>query len=213
MRKRYKCFLTIIVVLIILIIAITLYMRFFRKHPEEVTNISNVVNNISKFNYTLDDRDSELMKEEFNNLKKILDKENIDYLEYAKSLSKLFVIDLYTIENKINKYDIGSIEYILDSEKDKFRNIILDSIYENVLDNSSHEREQELPAVKSINIDEIIESEYTNGENSVQSYEVKLSWDYIEELGYDNKALITLIKEDEKLFVVEYNQLKEEGVE
>lgn len=205
MRKRYKIFLIIIVVLVVLLGGTTIYMKFFRKTNNENTNKSNVVHNIDKYGYTLDDRDSDLMKEEFYVLEELLDAEEIDYLEYAKSISKLFVIDLYTINNKINKYDIGSLEYLLESEQDKFKNIIIDSIYATVLDNSNHKREQELPVVKSVTINDIKEEAYLKGEESVNAYVVNLSWDYIVDLGYDSSALITLIKEDEKLYIVEYN--------
>jgi len=205
MRKRYKIFLIIIIALVVLLGGTTIYMKFFRKTNNENTNKSNIVHNIDKYGYSLDDRDTQLMKDEFYALEKVLDADEIDYLEYAKIISKLFVIDLYTIDNKINKYDIGGLEYILEAEQDKFKNIILDSIYSTVLDDSNHKRVQELPEVKSVIVNDIKEEFYLMKEESVNSYVVNIAWDYVEDLGYDSSAIITLVKEDEKLYIVEYN--------
>ena len=207
MRKRYKVTLIIIILLFVLLGGTTVYMKFFRKQNNESTNKSSVVHNIDEFGYTLDDRDSDLMKEEFYALEKVLDADEIDYQAYAKSVSKLFIIDLYTIDNKINKYDIGGLEYILESEQDKFKNIILDSIYATVLDDSNHKREQELPMVKDITVNEVKEDTYKYNDSDASSYIVNLSWSYEKDLGYDSNALITLIKDDQKLFIVEYTSV------
>jgi len=209
MQKRYKIILAIIIVLFLLISGVTAYMLFFRNIDDNSNNKSSVVNQIKDFEYTLDDRDSKLMQEEFHNLEEILNMEEIDYQEYAQVLSKLFVIDLYTINNKINKYDIGSLEYILESEKEKFKSIIIDSIYKTVLDNSNHKREQELPEVKSVEVESIVEDNYMKGDDLFPSYTVSIKWDYVRDLGYDKKANITLVKENNKIFVVEYHPVVE----
>ena len=205
MRKRYKVFLTIIVVLVLVLSAGAIYMKFFYQANNENTNKSNVVHNIDEYGYTLDDRDTKLMKDEFYKLEDILDSSEIDYQAYAESLSKLFIIDLFTIDNKINKYDVGGLEYLYETEQDKFKNIIMDSIYKNVLDNSNHKREQELPEVQSITIENVVESTYTKDENSLNSYQIEVSWDYVKDLGIDAKAIITIVKDEAKLYVVEYN--------
>ena len=56
------------------------------------------------------------MKTEFDVLKANLESDTIDEEAYALSIAKLFIIDLYTMNNKINKYDIGGIEYVYPSE-------------------------------------------------------------------------------------------------
>lgn len=211
MRKRYKVFLSLIIVVVFLISGISLYMKFFRKTNNIETNKSKVVNSIESYGYSLDDRDSNLMKEEFHNLEKILEAEEINYEEYAKSISKLFVIDLYSINNKINKYDIGGLEYIKDSEQEKFTNIIVDSIYSNVLDNSNHDRKQELPEVSNVTIEEIKFEPFNLNDIEVDAYSVTISWNYLEDLGYDKKAVIKIVQEEEKLYIVEYQPVNEEA--
>ena len=63
------------------------------------------------------------MKENFKELDKILSEETINYEKYAQVLSKLFIIDLYTIDNKKNMYDVGSLEYVYDKENFKINRI------------------------------------------------------------------------------------------
>jgi len=209
MRKRYKIFLLIIVFLLVITCGLTIYMKFFRKSEVNDTKKTNIVHNIKQYGYSLDDRDSKLMKEEFYNLEDILDSEEVDYNKYVESISKLFIIDLFTMNNKVNKYDVGGLEYILDSEQEKFKNIVIDSIYSTLLDNSNNDRTQKLPIVSKVNINNITESTFMLGEESVNSYVVDIVWDYTEDLGYDNNAVLTIIIKDDKAYIVEYKVLEE----
>ncbi|MBR1413577.1 MAG: hypothetical protein IJ574_02790 [Bacilli bacterium] len=210
MSKKYKIILTIIVVIITLAVALLIYFKFFHKAKDEITPkvISNVVDNIEKFGYTLDERDSNLMKEEYNKLKDILGQDEIDYNEYANSLAKLFVIDLYTIDNKINKYDVGSLEYIFETEQEKFKTKVMDTLYELVKDSTSIKRNQELPIVSSINVVENTLGEYELNGSKIDAYNIKLEWDYVKDLGYDKQATVTIVRQEDKLYVIEYNPEK-----
>ena len=54
----------------------------------------------------------EIYKTYFKELSKVLNEKTIDYTEYAKLISKLFVIDLYTLDNKlIPDFYIEVLEY------------------------------------------------------------------------------------------------------
>lgn len=209
MRKRYKIFLSIIITLVILLLSFVVYMKHFRNSETKEANKSNIVHNIENYGYTLDDRDTELMKNEFHSLEAILNEEEIDYEKYAQSLSKLFIIDLFTINNKINKYDIGGLEYIYSSEQIKFKDIVLDTIYMDVLDNTYHSRNQKLPEVKTVNVLETNKSSYQKDGGAVESIIVTVAWEYVEDFGYDNKANITLISDNNQLYVVEYSPVVE----
>ena len=103
MKKKYKLMIAIIVVIFIVIAAILLFSFVNNKDEKETVK---VVDNISNFGYTLDDRDTDLMKNTYNELKEILLKDEIDYESYAQTLAKLFVIDLFTMNNKIKHYDV-----------------------------------------------------------------------------------------------------------
>lgn len=201
MRKKYKLTLIIIAILIIMVAFITFFILFNGK--KEVEKI-NVVDSIDEYGYTLDDRDSKLMKEIYEELKNILIKDEINYEEYAKTISKLFVIDLFTMNNKINKYDVGSTEYVYTENVDNFKLNVEDTIYKSIINNSNGKRKQELPCVSSVNIESITEEEFEMNENMVDAYVIKINWKYEKDLGYDDYATIKLIKEDNKLYVVEY---------
>lgn len=203
MKKKYKRILIIILIVVLLaIISFVIYKILLNNKTEE--EVVNVVDSISEYGYNLDDRDTELMKSTYEELKNILNSDEIDYELYASALAKLFVIDLFTMDNKINKYDVGSTEYVYPDALENFKLNVEDTLYKHMENNSGGKRKQDLPEVSSIEVLSTETGEYTIEENSFDSYIVNLSWQYVSDLGYDNNALITLINLDDKLYVVEY---------
>ncbi len=203
MKKKYKRILIIILIVVLLaIISFVIYKILLNNKTEE--EVVNVVDSISEYGYNLDDRDTELMKSTYEELKNILNSDEIDYELYASALARLFVIDLFTMDNKINKYDVGGSEYVYPDALENFKLNVEDTLYKHMENNSSGKRKQDLPEVSSIEVLSNETDEYTIGENSFDSYIVNLSWQYVSDLGYDNNALITLINLDNKLYVVEY---------
>ena len=203
MKKKYKRILIIILIVVLLaIISFVIYKILLNNKTEE--EVVNVVDSISEYGYNLDDRDTELMKSTYEELKNILNSDEIDYELYASALARLFVIDLFTMDNKINKYDVGGSEYVYPDALENFKLNVEDTLYKHMENNSSGKRKQDLPEVSSIEVLSTETGEYTIEENSFDSYIVNLSWQYVSDLGYDNNALITLINLDDKLYVVEY---------
>ena len=82
-------------IIISIIICILLYILIF--HSSAVISIIKKTETTSKFDYTLEKRDTDLMKENFKELDKILSEDQINYDKYADVLSKLFIIDLYCL--------------------------------------------------------------------------------------------------------------------
>lgn len=202
MKKKYKILLIVIIVLIIVIIAAIVAFKFLKgSEPAEPVK---VVDSIDNFDYTLDDRDTELMKNTYNELKTVLSSDEIDYEKYAEILSKLFVIDLFTMDNKVNRYDVGSTEYVYPDSVDNFKTNVEDTIYKSMENNSDGKRRQDLPEVSSIDNTSVETSTFTIGEEEHESFVVNINWSYVSDLGYDDNAIITLIELNEKLYVVEY---------
>lgn len=202
MKKKYKILLIVIIVLIIVIIAAIIAFKFLKgSEPAEPVK---VVDRIDNFDYTLDDRDTELMKNTYNELKTVLSSDEIDYEKYAEILSKLFVIDLFTMDNKVNRYDVGSTEYVYPDSVDNFKTNVEDTIYKSMENNSDGKRKQDLPEVSSIDNTSVETSTFTIGEEEHESFVVNINWSYVSDLGYDDNAIITLIELNEKLYVVEY---------
>ena len=202
MKKKYKILLTILIILIIIIVAAIIVFKVFQ--GSSTAEPVKVVDSIDNFDYTLDDRDTELMKKTYNELKDILTASDIDYEKYAQALAKLFVIDLFTMDNKVNRYDVGSTEYVYPDSVENFKTNVEDTIYKTMKNNSNGKRKQKLPEVSAIDESNVETSTFTIGEDEYESYIVKLSWSYEKDLGYDKNATITLIPLNEKLYVVEY---------
>lgn len=202
MKKKYKKILKLIILIIIIIAILILSKIFFGK--EKVKNNVKVIDSIVDFSYTLDERDTKLMKDTYEELKKVLKEKDINYEEYAKVLSKLFVIDLFTMENKINKYDIACLEYVYPDNLNNFKLNVEDTLYKLLEDNTYDKRKQNLPIVSKVEVTNIEKSSYTINEENVDSYVVNLNWEYVTDLGYDKSATLTLVKKENKLYVVEY---------
>ena len=202
MKKKYKILLTILIILIIIIVAAIIVFKVFQGSP--TAEPVKVVDSIDNFDYTLDDRDTELMKKTYNELKDILTASDIDYEKYAQALAKLFVIDLFTMDNKVNRYDVGSTEYVYPDNVDNFKTNVEDTIYKSMENNSDGKRKQDLSEVSSIDNTSVETSTFTIGEEEHESFVVNINWSYVSDLGYDDNATITLIELNEKLYVVEY---------
>ena len=153
MRRKYKIWLVIIGVLLVLTIGLGVLKLFMPNEKEKrEENVTNVISNIDEYGYSLDDRDTDYMKEVFKDLEKTLKEKDVNYEDYAKNLAKLFVIDFYTLNNKINKYDVGSLEYIYSESVNDFKNKAMATIYSDVMDNTYKDRIQELPEITSVEV-------------------------------------------------------------
>lgn len=202
MKKKYKYPLLLLILVIVVIVELILFKLFFAK--DEVKNNVKVIDSIVDFSYTLDERDTKLMKDTYEELKNILKEREIDYDEYAKVLAKLFVIDLFTMDNKINKYDVACLEYVYPDNLENFKTNVEDTIYKLMEDNTYGKRTEKLSIVNNVEITNEEESTFKINEEEVPSYVVTLNWTYDKDLGYDKNAKITMIRKDKKLYVVEY---------
>ena len=138
-KKRVVNFFKIIVTIVIVGVIIFI---FYTKYPFKN---NHKVDDIRGYHYAIENRDSKLMKDNFALLKDVLLSQEIDYEKYAEYLSKLFVIDLYTLSNKNNKYDIGGTEYVYPDNVNSYKLKAQDTLYK-YLENKD-ERKQNLPTV------------------------------------------------------------------
>ena len=206
--KILRLILKVIVVLIIVnIIVIGVYFIKLNKNNEKQKQPEAVVvDKIDLFDYSLDNNKNDLYKLYFNELKGILKEENINYEEYAKSLSKLFVADLYTLSNKVSSSDIGGKEFVYKEFQKDFLSIAKTTLYKSVKSNLYGERIQELPTVTNIVIDEIKKSSFKYKETNYEdAYLIKLTIEYEKDLGYQNKCELVLIKNENKLEIAKLN--------
>ena len=199
MKKINKVQKVIGFMMLLLVISMVVYVVLILL-PNKKTNMSP--DDTIKFGYTSYKRDTKLYKDTFDSLGKVLDKETIDYEEYAKYLSELFIIDFYTLDNKNDKNDIGGIQFIYDDLKDNFILNASDTVYK-YIKNITSSKNRQLPVVSKINVSDISENTYKIENTEYSSYIVTLDWSYEKDYGYETSTKITLIKKDNKLFIVE----------
>ena len=220
MRKGRKVLITLIVIVSLLIIGMLLYKYYYNSEEEPKVK---VIKEIKDYDYTLKENETKLYKDEFDKLIKILDESNVDYEEYAKEIAKLFIIDFYTLNNKLSKNDIGGTQFIKDDMRDNFIDQARSTFYK-YLEVKSSKRRQDLPKVSKIedvlleNTTFVINNKYieetttssktkrkttTSKGKEVDAYKVTISWDYEEDYGYEKEAKMIIIKEGKKLYIVE----------
>ena len=113
MKNKYKRLLIIIVILIVTLGIIGVIYKVSKTEEEETIKVLDVIDG---FSYELKETDSKLKKELFYELDKELKEENVDYKIYAELLSKIFIVDVFSLDNKLNKYDIGGLDFVLNTE-------------------------------------------------------------------------------------------------
>lgn len=191
-----------ILFILIVLVLIVIFSLISFLNSKKVEKESEIEKTTTKFNYNLYKEDTEIYKEEFNNLVKILDEDNIDYEKYAISVSKLFIIDFYTLFNKKSSYDVGGIQFIHSDLKDNFVLNASNTVYK-YISNIKDEK----PKVKNISVNSVEETEYEYNKIKYEGYNISLAWEYEKDLGYESKANLILIKDNEQLLIVEKKEL------
>ena len=214
-KKKSKKIIILSLFVILLLGAYFIYNKYYNSNEDEV----KVINTITKYNYTLKENETEIYKDEFSNLKKILKEDDVDYEKYAISISKLFIIDFYTLSNKLSKNDIGGTQFIKEDMRDNFIDQARNTFYRYIEVNNKN---QDLPTVKGITDVSVQKTTFgikdlsttttsssyykkTTSSNvtQVDAYKVSISWEYEDDYGYETKANLVLIKDNKKLAIVE----------
>ncbi len=170
------------------------------------TKEAKVVANIEKYDYQLTERNTKYYKSLFNQLKELLNEESVDEEEYAKLVSQLFVTDFYDLESKLDKTDVGGVQYVWEDYRETFKNFATDNtgIYYYLENNVDGKRKQSLPTVTEVTVDSISPIQYSKGKVSDdKAYEVKVTITYKKNLGYPQQCVLKLIHNGDKLEVAE----------
>ena len=171
-----------IIIIIFVLIGIGLFgylgYRIKTDFKKEEVVEEKTLRSLDLYGYTLKERDTELYKATFKELEEVLNEEPINYQDYAKKVSELFIIDLYTLNNKLTSTDIGGNEFLHKDLKDNFNEKMGSTLYRNVKNNIDGKRNQ----------------------NS-------LKWEYVEDMEYQNTLKVTLIKDNDLLYIVKGDYL------
>lgn len=197
-KKRKKKILLILVLIIIVVGGILVYNFKFKNKNGSSKNVVTVkvVDSLDDYGYSISDKDSKYYKSEFENLKKILKASSIDEEAYGTQVARLFVIDLYTMSTKLNKYDVGGTEYFYKDKADMYTKKVMDTLYSTLIDNTYGDRKQSLPEVSNVETVSTEKTTYTIDKKGKDGYLVKLKLTYVTDMGYDDEASVVVVKED-----------------
>lgn len=197
--KLIIIFFVLVGIMIFAVLGSKIYVDFFKNSVSQNSELAR----LDLYGYTLDKSDTDLYKNNFKELEDALSEKNINYEKYASLLSKLYIIDFYTLNNKISSTDIGALEFIYPEAEDNFKLKAKDTLYKYIEVNFDVKRKQELPEVKEVTIGDVIESSYTYKDKTYEAYKINCNWSYLKDLGYQNSATLTIIKDGTKLYIVE----------
>lgn len=189
------------IITILIVISFMILVFLIGNIIKDLTNKvkeTETLDTIDNYSYVLTDSDTDYYKEQFKELKKILQAEEVNEEEYAKTISKLFLIDFYSLASSINKNDVGGSQYVEEAYRDTFIRKAKDTIYANVENNIYGDRKQELPNVTQVEITRITKTK--------TGYETQASITYDKELGYAKEVILTLTKKEN---ILEISSLKE----
>jgi len=204
-KKRVKGFvITLIILVLVSVGGYFLYTKVFNKKKEKVE--IKILDSLDEYGYSISDNDTKLYTDEYKVLKEVLKEKDVDMEKYATEVARMFVIDLYTLDTKVNKYDVGGIEYFYKDKRDMYSQKVIDTLYKTMIDNSYGDRKQTLPEVKSIETVSTEETKYLLGKEVVDGYLVKVTWNYKEDLGYDDEGSVIVVRDNgsNKLSVVDF---------
>lgn len=191
------------ILLVVLFILLFFCLKDIYQSLKKDTTVKTL-DSIENYNYTLNENDSEYFKKEFKKLKKILESDSIVEEEYASSLSKLFTIDFYSLNDAISKSDVGGIQFVYDEYRDSFLTKAKDTIYNYVESNLYGKRTQELPEVKEVEVTNIEKKEYDGEkEQDDEAYYVDVTITYEKDLDYPTECSFIWIHHNNKLELVE----------
>ncbi len=171
--------------------------------PKVVDSIKN-----EDVDYVVSETDTKLFKDTFGELKKVLNAREVDNKKYAEVITKLFVIDFFTLSNKTSKNDVGGVQFVYESYQTDFVEGARNSIYKQVQsDMSGSKLNGSLPTVTKVKVDSIDEiSPYSMfGGNFFTEdqvgYMINISWEYKNDDDFQSNATIIVVPDGKKLSV------------
>lgn len=212
LKRKPKKLLIFLVALIIAIIGglLVYHFCFNTKTVQE----NKVVSKIPKYGYNLKSNKSAAYKKLFQELKEVLSEDKVDEEKYAKVITKMFIVDFYSLGDHNSKTDVGGVDFIHKDAEDNFVTNAEDTLYKYVESDIYGQRKQELPIVDKISVGKVETTEFTyNDTTDEEAYTVKVNWTYKDEKiakGYQDEAVLTYVHDGKKLVLVELSDGTEE---
>lgn len=203
-RKISKKKITISAIILIVVIAAIVAAIFFLNSNKKDDNTIKVesVDKIEGYDYTLSSNATKYYKSLFKELKTVLESDDVDEAKYADLVVKLFVADFYNLDNKVNKNDIGGVQFVYKDFREDFKKLAANSIYKTVENNVYGDRKQDLPVVTNVSTEKKDSESFKYGDKTDdKAYKMNFEIEYKTDLGYQASGSLTLIHNDKKIEV------------
>lgn len=201
--KKKKITLIIIILLLVVLLSVGGYFGYkaVNKNKDAIGG-TVVVDKIDKYGYTLEEDAPKVYKDLFKELQKVLNKDEVDYEEYAKLVAQMTVVDFYNLDNKVSKNDIGGVQFIYSPYKENFVLEASETVYKYIEHNLYKDRTQQLPVVDSSYVDSIKTEKYQYKKiKDDEAYKVNVKLTYKKDMGYPSNVVVKLLHNDGKLEV------------
>lgn len=214
-RKPKKALIVLIIIFALVLVGVGSYFLFFQQ--DKVTD-AKVVSKIPAYGYTLKNNKSNAYKKLFQELKDVLDHKNVNEEDYVRTISKMFIVDFFSLGDHIAKTDVGGVDFVHPDILDNFLINAEDTIYRYVESNIYKQRKQSLPIVDQVKVNDIETKSFTYQDTTDEdALYVQISWTYQDTKiakDYQNEATLVYVHDGKKLVLVELlNDLEEDEEE
>ena len=207
-KKKVSIFVIILLLIIVAIIGIIMSLNSGNKQ-EKVIKVESV-DKIEGYEYTLSSNATKYYKSLFKELKNVLEADDVDEAKYADLVTKLFVADFYNLDNKINKNDIGGVQFVYKDYQNDFKKLATESMYKSIENNLYGDRKQELPVVTNVSTEKKDGKAFKYGDKTDEkAYVINFEIEYENDLGYQTSGLLKLIHSDKKIEVAALEESSE----
>ena len=207
LKKKRIMIAMIVLILIIAVASLGVYQLCFPK--KDVKTVVTVADKIADgYDYTITDEATKYSKDLFSKLKKELSKDSVDEENYAKLETQLFISELFTLSNKVNRNDVGGVQFIYKDYQESFTKEAMEELYHYVENNIYGDRKQELPEIVNVDVINVEQKEYVLSDEVTdeKAYYIDVTMNYAKDLGYQNSATIVLIHNGKRLDVVKMTE-------
>ena len=223
LKKKIKRAILIILLLAIMTIGFLAHLKYYKTDVKTVKTIDK----IKGYGYVLKESKPKKYKEMFYELKDILSKDKVDKEKYAKQISKMFIYDFYSLDDKLAKTDVGGLDFVYPTVLENFMLNAESTYYKYLESNVYKNRKQKLPVVTNIKIEDITQEEFeytkiidnvdkskVEEENELdeKAYIVDITWDYTSPSfdDYQKEATLTIVHKGKKLYIAELTNPNED---
>ena len=119
----------------------------------------------------------------------------------------MFILDFYSLDEKVAKTDVGGVQFVYSDILDNFLENAEDTLYKYVESDIYKQRKQDLPVVQDVKIESIKNETFAYlEENDDNAFVVNVSWTYKDAgkaKGYQDSAALVFIHHGKRLDLVE----------